>query len=239
MSDRLRPEAIWPTMTDNKGRQMTDQFNARELYDTYRVTIAMRDRICGGMPKNPEVIAAWIKARTGADDELTKEQTAEAMEVLVTEETEKSWTGFPCDENGLFIWSRQVKAMFKESASMLRITTTKIGSKQILQHGFEVKGLEHEERIPLGVSEPTGCEEGPIHVRTAQGPRTALKRFDYVEKAKLVFGVWVLKTAPQEKRHVGEKDIVRMLTFGQENGLGANRSQGYGKFDVVEFCKVD
>ena len=47
--------------------------------------------------------------------------------------------------------------------------------------------------------------------------------------------IWILKTEPQEKRHIGEMDLKTMLTHAQENGLGSNRSQGSGKFDVIEF----
>jgi len=214
------------------------QFDAREYYDRYAVTIKIRHRIYGGTPKSPEVIEAWIRARTGYDDALTKAQTAEALETQVEQEAEKMWTGFPGDERGLFIWTRQVKAMLRESATMLGITKRKRGTKQVIQHGFELKGTEHEQRIYLGVDKATGAEEGPIHVITAQGPRTALKRQDYIEAPTIKFEVWVLSVPVGEDRRIGEKEVVAMLTFAQENGLGASRSQGHGKFDVVEFAKI-
>ncbi len=212
-----------------------NRFDASALYDRYAVTIRLRDRINGGVPKNSAVIEKWVKARTGFDDELTKAQTEEALKTQTEDVAEGMWTGFPRDENGLFIWTRQIKAMLRESAVLLGITKKKRGSRQIIQHGFEIKNPDGGDRIPLGVEEPTGSEEGPIHVMTAQGPRSALKRQDYVETPTLRFEIWVLTTAAQETRHIGEKDIVRMLTHAQENGLGASRSQGHGKFDVVEF----
>ena len=139
-------------------------------------------------------------------------------------------------QHGLYIETRQVKAMLKQSASLLRITTQKIGSKQILAEGMEVKGLPPTpERLYLGCEQPDGHNEGPIHVKTAQGPRTSIKRVDYVERAELRFEIWVLKTAAQEKRHIGKADLERILTHAQENGLGADRSQTRGKFDVVKF----
>jgi len=222
-------------------------FDARELYDVYRVSIAMRDKICGGTPRNQDQIATHIKIKTGHEDGTTLKQieeakaamaTTAAVEGLIEEEIEKSWNGFPSDEKGIFIWARQVKALFKECATMLRVTTQKLGSKQIFQHGFEIKGPDKYDRIYLGREKADGFDEGPIHVQTAQGPRTALKRVDYVENAKLNFEIWVLQTNAAEKRHVGEEEIRKMLTFGQENGLGADRSQGRGKFEVIEFEKV-
>jgi hypothetical protein len=214
-------------------------FETTELYDVYNVTIRLRDQIRGGQPKNPDLLKGWIAATTGHNDETTTAQEKEAREALLEPTEEKSWNGFPADEKkGLFIWSRQVKALFKECASLRRIFIEKVGSKQILQHGFEIKGPDADDRIFLGKMKPDGMHEGPIHVTTAQGPRTAIKRVDYVEKVTINFAIWVLRTDPKEKRHVGEKEVRMMLVLGQENGLGADRSQGHGKFDVIEFAKI-
>jgi len=209
---------------------------SRALYDRYLVKIRLRERLCGGVPRNEELIKAWVAARTGYNDEQTEAQTAEAVAAMTETVAEKTWIGFPSDDKGLFIWARQIKAMFRESMTMLRITTQKIGSKQILQHGFEVKEPgTGADRIHLGKTEADGTDESPIHVMTAQGPRTALRRMDYVLTPTIAFEVWVLKTAAAEKRHIGKDELAHMLAHAQENGLGASRSQGYGKFDVLEF----
>jgi hypothetical protein len=215
-----------------------NEWDSSNLYDIYRVKLRIRDKICGGMPKNPDLIRDWVKAGTAHDDERTTVQTAEALEALVDDTTEKSWNTFPSDDGGVFIWSRQIKALFKECASMLRVTVEKRGSKQVFQHGFEIKGLKKDDRVYLGPKEPNGYDEGPIHVQTAQGPRTALKRVDYVLTPEVAFDVWVLATHAAETRHVGEDALRSLLLFGQENGLGADRSQGRGKFDVLEFTRV-
>jgi hypothetical protein len=223
-------------------RKPLERFQTTDLYDVYAVEIQFRDKVCGGTPRNKELLEGWIKATTGHNDATTQQQVAEATDAMKFQETvEKSWNGFRGDETGLYIEARCVKALFKEAATMLRVTTQKIGSKQLFQHGFEIKAVEasaHPERIYLGTREPSGVLEGPIHVDTPQGPRTAIKRVDYVERPVLRFNVWVLATAAAEGRHVGEDEIVKMLTFGQENGIGADRSQGHGKFDVVGFEKI-
>jgi hypothetical protein len=213
-----------------------NEWSPRGLYDIYRVEIRLRDKLCGGVPKNPELIAEWIKAKTGYDDKETEVQTREALDALIDTETEKSWNGFPADkEKGLFVWARQMKALFKEAATMLRVTVDKRGSKQIFQHGFEIKALNGTDRLYFDKSKPDGFDEGPIHVQTPQGPRTAIKRVDYVEQVGIVFEIWVLGTHAAETRHVSEETIKTMLRFAQENGLGADRSQGRGKFTVVSF----
>ena len=229
-------------MTTTKDTNVS-RFDSRALYDTYTVTIQLRERIYGGTPKRGDMIKIWVETRTGYSDEKTVEQTKEAMDLLVDETAEKSWTGFQGDENGLFISANNLKAMIKQGASMLGITKKKMGSKQILAEGTEVKSVSgvngrRSTRIYLDKGTPDGFEERPIHVMTAQGPRTALKRIDYIENARLTFEIWILRTAAQEKRHIGEDELVQILTFSQENGVGADRSQGAGKFDVVEFQRL-
>lgn len=210
--------------------------DSSDLYNRFMVKLALRNDLCGGTPKNPDVIKDFVVAKTGHDDEQTKEQVADIEEHIQTV-TEKCWNGFLCDDTGLYLPTRNVKAMLKECASVLGITKTKRGSKQILQHGFEVKGEgPAEQRVYLGVKEPTGYHDQAIHVMTAQGPRTALKRVDYVSPPRTIqFQVWCLKTQPAETRHIGRKELEQMFALGQENGLGADRSQGYGKFHVIEF----
>jgi len=113
--------------------------NSRELYDIYRITIRAVDKIAGGVPKNPDLIRSWVEASTGYKDEISGELTDAAMEQMIDTVSEKSWNGFFRDpDKGIYLEARCIKAMFKECASVLRITTQKIGSKQILQHGFEV-----------------------------------------------------------------------------------------------------
>lgn len=219
-------------------KKTDDRFNPRRLYDVYRVTIAVRDRVCGGMPKNKDLIKTWVESTTGYSDEKSEKLTQENAELVVNEVAEKSWIGFPEDAEGLFIPARNIKAMIKQSASVLGVTKKKIGSKQILAEGMEVKAEDGGDRVHLGKKVPDGTDESAIHVMTAQGPRTALRRMDYVEKPVIKFEVWVLATASQEKRHVGEDELVEILNHAQENGCGASRSQGEGKFDIVEFEKV-
>lgn len=218
----------------------TSVISSDHLYDRYHVRLAFRDRLHGGVPKNKELIDGWIKASTGYEDEVQKGLVEEAKQQMLDEVAERSWNGFyRCPENGIYVETRQIKAMFKECATVLGITKNKLGSKQIFQHAFFVDAIDGGKRVYVGKDKPDGVEEGPIHVMTAQGPRTALKRVDYVQDVELEFYVRVLKTAAQEKRHIGEDDMKQMLALAQDNGFGADRSQGNGTFNVVEFVKLE
>lgn len=217
----------------------------KDFYDTYRVKCRFRERIVGGHPASSELIAAWIRKHTGHDDELTKQQIAEAQDArseaerLAEQLKESTYNIFLRDENGLYIETRQVKACLRECFSTQRIFVTKAGTKQIFQHAFFVDGIRHQSRVYLGVMEPTGVEEKPIHVSGPQGPRNALKAAEYVEGAEIQFIIRVLKTAPADKRHISMEMLNDVLYQAQDDGLGADRSQGAGKFDVIEFAKVD
>jgi hypothetical protein len=219
-------------------KKIDDRFSPARLYDRYRVTIKIRDRICGGMPRNPDLIKTWVESTTEHADEISEKLTQENAELVVNAVAEKCWNGFPEDAQGLFIPCRNIKACLKQSAQLLGIYKNKRGSKQILAEGMEVKGLNNPTRVYLGKTEPDGTDESAIHVMTAQGPRTALRRMDYVTEPTLSFEVWILKTAPQETRHIGEEQLVEILCHASENGLGASRSQGEGKLDIVSFEKI-
>lgn len=212
-------------------------FDPRPLYDIYVVTVKVRVRLCGGMPRNKDLIKSWVEAKTGYVDEKSDEIVKANLDLVVNEVAEKTWIGFAQDSLGIFLECRNMKAMLKQSASVLGITNQKRGSKQIFAEGMEVKAMDGGDRIRLG-KEPSGTHENPIHVMTAQGPRTALRRMDYVSSPVLEFQIWVLGTAPQEKRHIGAEELASILMHAQENGLGASRSQGEGKFDVIGFKKL-
>jgi hypothetical protein len=228
------------------------EFTPRGFYDIYRITIRMRDMLCGGKPKNDELLETHLKVKTGFNDQQTARQLADLKEVKpqvsdddIEEEAKKSSIGFLEDpEKGLFIPTYCVKALMKESASMLGIYMKKLGSKQIFQHGFEIKlpedlkekfGVKMVDRLYLGRNKPDGAYEGPVHAKTPKGPVTSIKRVDYVKDIELTFEIWILSTKSGENRHVGEDTLKALLTFAQENGLGADRSQGQGKFDIYAF----
>lgn len=225
-----------------------NRFDSSRLYDRYRVSIAIRERLDGGVPKDPELIRAWVQSKTGHADDTTEAQIQAHQGDLeaATEEIAKgSYCGFKSDALGKYVETRQIKAMLRESSTLLGITKKKRGSKQIIQHGFEVRGYEGGTKVYLkhpqdDILEPSIYnEEKAIHVVTAQGPRSALKKTDYSgEGTRLTFEIWILGTLPQETRHIGEDTLVQMLTHAQENGFGANRSQSSGKFDVVDFEKI-
>ena len=194
------------------------------MWRHYTVTLQFRDKIVGGIPKSAEMIVGWLKARKRSE---LIDQTIEEMGDQLDETIDTMWTGFKADEKGLYIETRQIKAMFKEAANIIRHA---IKFQGFMRARVAEKVFIYPDRVYLGVAEPSGWEEKPIHVMTRQGPRNALKRYDYVEKPRITFNLRVLDDDTFTDEH-----LEAILEYAQEGGLGADRAQGMGKFDVVEF----
>lgn len=221
-----------------------------ELFNTYRCGIEFRDKIMGGIPMDPNVIKGWLTSKMGlskdaeivsrmaqtlrelgADlpDEPTIEDMNEAAELLAN--TQQS-NGFKRDENGLYIEGRQVKAMLKEVTNILfagqRWGKTRKGPKGFLAE----RVFPEQDRIYLGRDEADGAELFVGHVSGPQGMRSTLTYYQYVERAHIEFDVLATKDADEEI------DWPILWLHAQENGLGALRSQGHGRFDVVQWDLV-
>jgi hypothetical protein len=237
-----------------------------EMNDKFKVRIRFKSRVIGGIPqsstgdeeKTRNLMEIWLRKRLG--DKLTEEQLAVEVEKTFEEaagdaEEEVTQT-FKGDDNGLYIEGRQVKALFREAASRLGFNKAVKGQRPSLRQDIH-EGLHvDEDRIYLlngviapmaevgseepsttvhgsHVAEPHGHETRPIHVMGPQGPRSAIKRSAYVENAECEFTVRVLNMIVLEEDH-----LRKMLAFGQDLGLGADRSQGNGKFEVIGFEAV-
>lgn len=79
------------------------------------------------------------------------------------------------------------------------------------------------------VTEPDDVETFIGHVTGPQGPRSNLTRVEVVRGATIHVDMQVLRD------EIAHHHWPIILLTGQEEGLGAMRSQGYGRFDVVRF----
>lgn len=224
---------------------MTDNVFAKyeqEAYPfKYRAVLLVHD-IAGGVPSDPKVIEGYIRSKVEDTDDRIRKLIAETMAErelkyedaiqAVVEDTNVN--GFKSDETGLYIDGRQLKACLKEAAS-IAVAAGKIPQagygKASKQGKFLTKFLpEHvfvrEERLSLGVERPTETVNTFGHVRTPQGNRSIIKSFDTVREAKVEAHIDTDWELPERTW------AMLWLTAGQ-NGLGADRSMGYGVFDVV------
>lgn len=198
-------------------------------------------RIAGGTPTDPKVAEGWLKTKLVADrDDLIREAVAEVMaergvtadEAAKIVDTVKHLNGFKRDENGLYIEGRQLKAAIKEAASVA-VAAGKLKGKG---WGATNKGLlsyvaEHicvvEDRLHLGVTEPTGIAQRFVHTWRGSG----IQYEEYVDDAKVDF------TVMTDHDFSAEQWAMLWLT-GEQQGIGASRSQGYGRYEVTRWDKA-
>lgn len=196
-------------------------------------------QIQGGTPSNDNVAKAWLATKLAAPDDIIREQVAQIMvergitadEAAAELDTLKHLNGFKRDENGLYIEGRQLKACIKEAASVA-MSVQKLPRKWgATNKGIKSFVAEHicvvEDRLPLGVTEPTGITQR--FVSTFRG--TGIQYEEYVEDAKIDFTI-------RSDYDFSEKEWAMLWLTAGEQGIGASRSQGFGRFDVAKWERV-
>jgi len=215
---------------------------ASNLFERYRARMVFRDKLIGGVPKDPKLIEGWLRARPGLQDaqgirqamlrtladlgvdvqeDMTFEQLEQASAALAAR---KQTTGFKVGEHGLYVEARQVKAMLKESTNILfageRWGVTRKGPRSFLAERVFVE----PDKLWLGRQEPTGVELMIGHLSGPTGPRSTLGYHEYVQQPLLEFTVPAVRDALTRERWA------HIWVLAQEKGFGALRSLGFARF---------
>ena len=207
-------------------------------YKRYLATARIIGQIEGGVPKNAEMIKTWLETKgvSKADiyqDTLAamgKEEAADGAEAAQADLTEKNWCGFKCGDRGLYIEARQIKAAFKEAANVCKGMIGLTAARSKLAERVWIRGIDNPEAIWLGTEKPDGTEERVVHAMTRRGPISSIKRTDYVNAPTLEFELEVLNDGT-----FTEETLRELLVYMGKNGIGANRSQSAGQFELVSF----
>lgn len=219
------------------------------VFTRYRGALTFRDKVMGGTPKDPKIITAWIRSRAGVQDEMEAAEMMrrtindlganvpegalfEVIEKASEELSNRQAVGFKRDERGLYLESRVLKAALKEAVNVRfagdRWGATKKGPKSWTAERIFV----NPDRLHLGVPEPTGVELFVGHTTGPKGPQSNLTLYEYVERATVEFEIMA-----------AQEDVILehwqgLWVYMQENGLGALRSQGFGRFDVTAWERI-
>lgn len=242
---------IW--LPDSPG-QVSSAANLSKFFPSYQprgvyyvCTIQMRGWILGGTPTNPTIIEGWIRKGMGVEnedeiralavqtlrdtgvdlsDEPTWDEITEASERVARE---KQTNAFRRDEHGLYIESRCIKAMARENCNIVfaseRWGPTKKGAKAY----FVERVFIDPDRIYLDKTQPDGTHLFIGHVQGPQGRQSTLTYYEYVENARMTFQIRVFDDC------IKPEQWGAIFESAQENGQGALRSQGFGRFDLVEW----
>ncbi len=217
------------------------KFDAEMYPHRWLGTIAV-GRIAGGVPTDPNVAEGWLKTKLGVEkDDLIRQMVAEVMvergvtadEAAQLVNANKNLNGFKRYGDGeLFYEGRQLKAALKEACSI----AVAAGKLSVRGWGKTNKGLlgyfaEHvfveEEMLPLGVKEPTGISQRFVHTFRGSG----IQLEEYVDNATFDFTV-------RTDHDFAAKEWAAIWTAGEQNGIGASRSQGFGRYEVTRWEKA-
>ena len=201
--------------------------------------------IAGGIPTDDKVAEAWLRTKLADKDDLIREAVAKTMvergitaeEAAKEVDSAKHLNGFKHDDSGLYIEGRQLKAALKEAVNVAanagKITTKGWGNPDNKNYAKGIKGWfpEHvfvvEDRLHLGVAEPSGIVQRFVH--TPRG--TGIQYEEYVEDAKVSFTI--------ETDHDFTDDQWAMIWLtGERQGIGASRSQGFGRYEVTSWERL-
>lgn len=218
------------------------KYEAKNWPYRFKVTLHFHD-VVGGIPTDQRVAEAWLRTKFEEPDDLIRAKAAEIMverEVSLADATEalihdSHLNGFRRDperDGELWIGGYQVKAALKEAASVAvnagRLPAKNWGKPDDLKFRKLIKGWfpEHvfvvENKIHLGVTEPSAVQQRFVHVGRQSGIQYEEILFD-VEASFTVETDWDFP----------EAQWAAIWTSAERLGIGATRSLGHGTFTVV------
>ncbi len=110
------------------------------------------------------------------------------------------------------------------------------GSRGALHEGLFVVSSDGGDLdwIFLGLK-ADGIDQNVSHTTGPKGPQSSIKRNEFLWRPKFAVEIWIANAIAQK---IPDETLVDVLLHAQEHGIGANRSQGYGKFDVLSCVEI-
>lgn len=232
----------------------------REHWRKLRVVIKLRDKLHAGKPAQLDAAKAMLAAR-GLGEVVEAREQARPVDERAEEVVDEGLCEFARRSGKPGIWfpSNNLKSMIKENWSVLgfRMDATapskrgekadsedgkpserkKLqGSRGAIHEGLFVKSCVADDGdwIRLGDA-PSGIDQAVAHTMGPKGPQASIKRNEYVEQVEIAFEVWIARAVAQK---LPDESIAHMLLHAQEHGTGANRSQGFGRFDIISVEEI-
>lgn len=212
-----------------------------EIWKEYIVDIAIQGQFGASIPKTPDEIRAMLEHRMPTNkpndaisiDELTEQVAEEVKSPGDDEPAPFGWAGFKSDDKGLYAEGRTIRGHLKDCAQQVALWYD--GKAPHKKAGFpEIKNFRakfvnriyiKETKLHLGKEKPDGMETRYIQVMTRQGPRSTIKYVDYVTDVQFSFTISLMNDGV-----IGLDEIKTVLRYGARHGMGAERSQDWGRY---------
>lgn len=220
------------------------------MWQVWRVGLMVEGQFGSSIPRGEKEIRAMLEHRMPAkkpEDGMPLDGLVAQVvsEVAVADEDDgefvPGWITFKRDEKGLYAEGRTIRGHLKDCA--LQVAKLFDGTKAHKDKGYpEIKNFRSkfvnriyvaDQKIHLSKEEPDGYEERFIQVMTPQGPRSSIKYVDYVIDPLLEFSVKILDDGV-----ITVKQLSTVLEYGAVHGMGAERSQGWGRYEVLSLDQV-
>jgi hypothetical protein len=211
------------------------------------------DLLAGGTPSDPNVAEAWIRSR-GMKDGFKAKMLADAVEEVMRERgvstdeavsevaRNRHLSGFKRDPTrGLYYEGRQLKAALKEAGSVSADagkikprgygeTNSRKGIISFLaERVFVIEGplyLQTDNGDPI--MEPTEINQSFVHTFRGSG----IQYTEVVHDCEFDFTV-------ETDHKFTEQEWAMLWLTAQREGIGAMRSQGYGRFTLIKWDAVN
>lgn len=216
---------------------------------TYRGRILI-NQVMGGTPSDQKVVEGWLKTKMGiSKEDILQEAVKDVMaerglnqdEALAEIGSLKHLNGFKRDEDGLYIEGRHLKAAIKEAASVARAAENLPGRFGATNKGTLAFIAEHivvvEDRLYLAKIDPATRKLVPVHKaddviqsfpKNPMTKQTGIQNTEYVQDAVVEFTI-------QTDYPFTQEEFAVIWVTGGNQGIGASRSQGYGRYKVIQW----
>ena len=200
--------------------------------------------LVGGIPSDEKTAEGWIRTKLALKDDLIRQAVAEVMAereidaeaaAQVVAET-KTLNGFKRSDGQLYIEGRQLKAALK-AAAVIAMSVKKLDRRWgETKKGVEGFVAEHigviEDKLHISngdgiVTEPTGVQRRFVH--THRG--SAIQYEEYVQDAHVSFTI-------ESDYAFSDEEWAMVWLTAERQGIGASKSQGYGRFVVVRWESI-
>lgn len=215
--------------------------------------------VCGGVPRTDDVVKQWVEIRKASEAAHAKMSGVQTMEQVTAErlktidpldvddEMNKVWVGFSRNEDGhLFVRGGSLRAHIKDAAQVLGPMFKRekgLGDcKQVKVFAAKLKNALYvmEDQLLMldengkPVTKATGHRDATMSVMTAQGPRTCLKRVDFIEPCKMRATLQLLEGCEITQQH-----LAACFEYGSVHGFGQDRSLQFGRYEYSLVSRDD
>jgi hypothetical protein len=158
-----------------------------------------------------------------------------SSQVDTEEETEFGWLTFKRDDEGLLYEGRCIRGHLKDCALAVKdfFPDIKVFRSKVVNRMYIEESMIPVYKDNVRVTEPDEAQQRFIQVMTRQGPRSTIKYVDYVDSPTITFHIRLLNDGLIDIDH-----IKTMFEYGATHGMGAERSQGWGRYSVVDIKQI-